>query len=287
MFSLDPVAREIWQAVQRTGSVENAVSEVLSLYRVDEETLRRESAAFFESIAGSRFARERLPRLGDRWFGGIVGMNRFAAFWQSAGIPPDPETVRVCGGELARPAGACLQAGVRHNLAYVVASWSLPSIDNRITEALAFDDEAVLLADARLDDRRSLAANLSRSLRCEIPAGISDAQMLLYAWRAWGESLRQRVIGDYAFVVADCRARSLFAARSHPGWRPLFYAKTRAGVLVASNIDALGCHPEVSARPCDAAISAFLAFDALGRGDPGTDRMAECAKSLIRRRGGL
>ena len=158
---------------------------------------------------------------------------------------------------------------MRHNLAYVVASWSFPSIDNRRTEAVAFDDETVLLADARLDDRRSLAASLSRSLRCEIPLETSDAQMLLHAWRAWGESLRQRVIGDYAFVVADVRTRSLFAARSHPGWRPLFYAKSRAGVLVASSIDALACHPEVSKRPCDAAVSAFLAFRDQGRGDPG------------------
>lgn len=58
VFSLDPVAREIWQAVQRTGSVENAVSEVLSLYRVDEETLRRDTAALLESIAGAGLLEE-------------------------------------------------------------------------------------------------------------------------------------------------------------------------------------------------------------------------------------
>ena len=134
---------------------------------------------------------------------------------------------------------------------------------------LASDDETVLLADARLDDRSSLAANLSRSLHCDVPLETSDAQMLLHAWRAWGEGLRQRVIGDYAFVVADTRTRRLFAARSHPGWRPLFYAKSRAGVLVASSMDALARHPEVASRPCDAAVSAFLAFRDPGRGDPG------------------
>ena len=196
-------------------------------------------------------------------------MNRFAAFWQSDGAPPDIEPILACGDELAKPAGARLRTGVRHNLAYVAASWSFPSTDSRQTEAIAFDNETVLLADARLDDRRSLAARLSRFLRCDIRLETSDAQMLLHAWRLWGESMRQRVLGDYAFVVADVRTRSLFAARSHPGWRPLFYAKSRAGVLVASGIDALACHPKVSRSPCDAAVSAFLAFRDQGRGDPG------------------
>ena len=149
-----------------------------------------------------------------------------------------------------------------------MASWSFPSVDGRGTQALASDDETVLLADARLDDRRSLAANLSRFLHCDVALETSDAQML-FAWRAWGDGLRERVIGDYAFVVADTRTRRLFAARSHPGWRPLFHAKSRAGVLVASSMDALARHPEVASGPCDAAVSAFLAFRDPARGDPG------------------
>ncbi len=199
-------------------------------------------------------------------------MNRFAAFWQSDGRLP-----------ISKPFGFAVERllsrreRVEGRCALATGHMSWPPgrslVDIRGTEAVALDDDAVLLADARLDDRQSLAANLSRSLNCDVPLEISDAQMLLHAWRAWGEGLRQRVIGDYAFVVADVRARRLFAARSHPGWRPLFYAKSRAGVLVASSIDALACHPEVPKSPCDAAISAFLAFRDQGRGDPGRTAM--------------
>ena len=70
-------------------------------------------------------------------------MNHFAAFWQSDGTPPDPETLRICGGELARQAGARLDLGSCHDLAYVVASWSFPPIDGRGTQAMASDDETV------------------------------------------------------------------------------------------------------------------------------------------------
>ena len=51
VFSLDAVAREIWLAVQRTNSVDDAVAEVLPLYKVDAETLRRDAEALLESIA--------------------------------------------------------------------------------------------------------------------------------------------------------------------------------------------------------------------------------------------
>lgn len=51
VFSLDAVAREIWLAVQRTNSVDGAVAEVLPLYKVDAETLRRDVEALLQSIA--------------------------------------------------------------------------------------------------------------------------------------------------------------------------------------------------------------------------------------------
>ena len=51
VFSLDAVAREIWLAVQRTKSVDGAVAEVLQLYKVDADVLRRDAMALLESIA--------------------------------------------------------------------------------------------------------------------------------------------------------------------------------------------------------------------------------------------
>ena len=50
VFSLDEVARELWLAVQRTNSVDGAVAEVLPLYKVDAETLRRDVEALLHSI---------------------------------------------------------------------------------------------------------------------------------------------------------------------------------------------------------------------------------------------
>ena len=61
-------------------------------------------------------------------------MNHFAAFWQSDGTPPDPETLRICGGELARPAGARLDARLVPQLSICRGFLVIPS-DRRSWDA--------------------------------------------------------------------------------------------------------------------------------------------------------
>ena len=73
VFSLDAVAREIWLAVQRTNSVDGAVAEVLPLYKVDAETLRRDAEALLRVHRGSRLARVAFVALLLRRPFGIVG----------------------------------------------------------------------------------------------------------------------------------------------------------------------------------------------------------------------
>ena len=51
VFSPNPVAREIWLAVQRANSVDEAVAEMIRLYKVDADVLRRDAMALLESIA--------------------------------------------------------------------------------------------------------------------------------------------------------------------------------------------------------------------------------------------
>ena len=214
-------------------------------------------------------------------------MNRFAAFWQSDGAPPDIEPILACGDELAKPAGARLRTGVRHNLAYVVASWSFPSTDSRQTEAIAFDNETVLLADARLDDRRSLAARLSRFLRCDIRLETSDARMLLHAWRAVGRELeatryrrlrirRGRRSNPISFCcqVASGLAAALLREKSRR--RARCKQHRRAGVPsrgVAESMRRGGVRFPGIPRP--------------GAWRSGTHSVARRAKSLIRGRSGL
>ena len=85
-----------------------------------------------------------------------------------------------------------------------------------------------LLLDARIDGR----AELARSLDCD--AALSDAELILRAWRRWRAEAPLHLLGDYAFALRD--GEQIFAARDHAGVRPLFYAEHRGTLLVASTI---------------------------------------------------
>lgn len=90
----------------------------------------------------------------------------------------------------------------------------------------------VLAADARVYNR----AELRRLLGEDGPPRdeTSDAALLLAAWERWGESLVERLDGDFAFVVWDPASETLLCARDPFGVKPLFYRREAGTFLVAS-----------------------------------------------------
>jgi len=51
----------------------------------------------------------------------------------------------------------------------------------------------------------------------------SDTEVLLTAWREWGEDCLSRLNGMYAFAIWDDHERTLFLVRDHVGIKPLYY----------------------------------------------------------------
>ncbi|MDF1502345.1 asparagine synthase (glutamine-hydrolyzing) [Roseisolibacter sp. H3M3-2] len=62
----------------------------------------------------------------------------------------------------------------------------------------------------------------------------TDTEVLIEAWARWGESSLRRFEGMYAFVLVDRARRTATLARDAFGIKPLYYAETEAGLLVAS-----------------------------------------------------
>jgi asparagine synthase (glutamine-hydrolysing) len=67
----------------------------------------------------------------------------------------------------------------------------------------------------------------------------SDSEVLLRAVAVWGEKALDRLQGMFAFVIHDARNQRLFAARDRFGIKPLYYARTDAGLAFASEIKQL------------------------------------------------
>src|SRR5580658_3793826 len=73
----------------------------------------------------------------------------------------------------------------------------------------------------------------------------SDTEVILNAYREFGEDCVQHFNGQWAFAIWDTQDRRLFLSRDRFGVRPLFYTQTADSFLFASEIQALLACPAV------------------------------------------
>jgi asparagine synthase (glutamine-hydrolysing) len=90
----------------------------------------------------------------------------------------------------------------------------------------------------------------------------TDTEVILAAWREWGERCLARFNGMFAFALFDRRTRRLFAARDRFGVKPLYLWSTPTGGLaLASEVKQFTAHPHWSAR-----VNGQRAYDFLNWG---------------------
>src|SRR5207245_9190192 len=66
----------------------------------------------------------------------------------------------------------------------------------------SLDGRFWMVADARIDCREDLTAELRRSGR-EVGANAPDSELILHAYAAWGTSCVEHVRGDCSFAMRD------------------------------------------------------------------------------------
>ena len=67
----------------------------------------------------------------------------------------------------------------------------------------------------------------------------SDTEVLLTAWRQWGEEVFRRLNGMWAFAIYDRRQDLLFCSRDRFGIKPFYYALVNGRLIFASEVKAL------------------------------------------------
>jgi asparagine synthase (glutamine-hydrolysing) len=128
-----------------------------------------------------------------------------------------------------------------------------------------------IVADARLDAREELLADLERAER-RVSPNAPDCELILQAYTAWGTSCIDRLRGDFSFAIWDAGRKQLFCARDHFGVKPLYYACIGALVVLSNTLNCIRQHPAVSSRLNDLAIADFLLFDMIR--EPGATSFA-------------
>jgi asparagine synthase (glutamine-hydrolysing) len=88
----------------------------------------------------------------------------------------------------------------------------------------------------------------------------TDAELILQAWRRWGDGLLGRVKGLFALVVADSASEHVLAARDPVGIYPLFYSETPRQLLLSTSIELLVRQPDVSRDVNRPALAGLLCY---------------------------
>lgn len=105
-----------------------------------------------------------------------------------------------------------------------------------------------------------------RELRAELIAGgadfrtNTDSEVLLHGYRAWGESLLDRLRGIFAFALWDGRLRSLLLARDQLGVKPLYLAEGEGILAFASELKALSALVPNGGAIDPIAVARYLTF---------------------------
>ena len=99
-----------------------------------------------------------------------------------------------------------------------------------------------------------------RLLGAEFTTDHSDTEVLLHAYRHWGDQFVERLNGMWAFVIYDRSRRRLFASRDRFGKKPFYYTAPPGLFAFASELTALAAHPMVSRTPSRTALKKYFAY---------------------------
>jgi asparagine synthase (glutamine-hydrolysing) len=131
--------------------------------------------------------------------------------------------------------------------------WTTPE---SLTETLPLQmNSLVITADARIDNRDDLFRLF------DVVDSLSDSELILMAYRRWGEQCVEKLLGDFAFAIWDGSEQRLFCARDHFGIRPFVYFRSANVFAFASEIKALLTLPFVPRRINEAKLASYLIED--------------------------
>ena len=123
---------------------------------------------------------------------------------------------------------------------------------------MSLRENVLLTANARIDGRKELIEKLKS--RLTVKESPSDAELIVYAYEAWGEDCVKHLIGDFAFAIWNGQLRRLFCARDHFGVKPFFFAHLSNDFIFSSTLNDLRQDPRVSDTLNEIAVGDYLLF---------------------------
>jgi asparagine synthase (glutamine-hydrolysing) len=131
--------------------------------------------------------------------------------------------------------------------------WTTP--ESLVEQLPVAKGHLAITADARIDNRDELISTLGLT---RLDRLITDSDLILEAYKAWGERCPEQLLGDFAFAIWDGYHHWLFCARDPFGLKPFYYHWSGQGFAFASEIKALLSHPDIPQQLNQTRIADYL-----------------------------
>jgi asparagine synthase (glutamine-hydrolysing) len=186
---------------------------------------------------------------------GIVGLLNLD------GAPVDPALLARLTQSMAvgGPDGQATWAAGAIGLGHALLRTTLESAQE--AQPCTLDGAAWITADARIDGRAELIAELRAQGGRAADSHQPDVELILHAYAAWGTSCVEHLIGDFAFAIWDTRQQRLFCARDQIGTKPFFYMHQGQTLAFSSSLNCLRLLPGFSPQLDEVAAADFLLFN--------------------------
>jgi asparagine synthase (glutamine-hydrolysing) len=192
-------------------------------------------------------------------------MSGFAGFVSPGGDAPDPHLLERMAARLAFRGPDATQIWSRAGAGFCFTLLRTGPAPQASDQPCTLDGRVWLLGEVRLDGRDDLRHELEQSDE-PIPATATDEELILRAWRQWGEPGLAKLLGDYSFALWDETARRLWCVRDLIGARPFFYAQSGDGLYFSNTLEALRQAPGISSELDPQFIGDFLLQEWCGDG---------------------
>jgi len=187
-------------------------------------------------------------------------MSGFAGFVSTGEDAPDPRLLERMAARLAFRGPDATQIWSRAGAGFCFTLLRTGPAPQASEQPCTVDGRVWLLGEVRLDGREELRCELEQHDE-SVPASATDEELVLRAWRQWGEAGLPKLLGDFSFALWDETARQLRCVRDLIGARPFFYAQSADGFYFSNTLEVLRQAPGVSSELDPQFIGDFLLRD--------------------------
>ncbi len=154
-------------------------------------------------------------------------MSGFAGIVIADGGTPDAKLVERMAERLAFRGPDAKQVWMRPGAGFCFTLLCTGPSPQAGSQPVSLDGRIWLLGDVRLDGREELLRKLEQQGE-KASADATNEELILRAWRRWGEKSFEVLIGDFAFALWDAEVKQLWCVRDMLGARPFFLCACRS-----------------------------------------------------------